>query len=578
MQFSEFVCLLIMLSVCFAGCRTANQHRQSADKAALGIIGEYEEKALGGKSGFSIERPSSILRNKLIVEQGLPLSTNLFAGPVDMDVPAMPNPLPLSLNDALQVAARNSREYQSQKEEVFRAALQLDLARDEFRSSFSGLLSSAFESADDDVEKKESMTQRASAGLNRAFQTGASISSRLALDLVNLLTGDKSETLGLVADATISIPLLRGAGKSVAREPLTQAERDVIYAIWHLERFKRAFAVDVTSESLSLLRAIEEIKNIEANFERIKDTRKRAESLGDAGRLDNIQVDQARQDELRARNQLLSARMDLDAAFDALKLTLGLPVDAAIMMDPVELRAMAERISARLEAGEDVFEKSREEDLILLALENRLDLKTAVMRLEDAKRAVDVARDNLLANVRINAGASVGQTDNDAEGSSSATKVDYSGLLEVDLPWEKTSERTEYRNSLIDLEQAKRNVEEKEDEVKSSIRDALRRRREALEAYRIQVQARELAEKRVKSINLFQEAGRATIRDSLEAEEALLSAQNAALQALVSCQITALQLLKDLEELEVGEDLLIKDKVDPGGAGLESESEQADGN
>ena len=45
--------------------------------------------------------------------------------------------LTLSLLDALQVGARNSRDYQNQKEEVFRAALNLDLKRNEFQSIIS---------------------------------------------------------------------------------------------------------------------------------------------------------------------------------------------------------------------------------------------------------------------------------------------------------------------------------------------------------------------------------------------------------------------------------------------------------
>jgi hypothetical protein len=37
----------------------------------------------------------------------------------------------------------------------------------------------------------------------------------------------------------VSIPLLRRAGWQIVTEPLTQAERDVIYEIWDFERYKR---------------------------------------------------------------------------------------------------------------------------------------------------------------------------------------------------------------------------------------------------------------------------------------------------------------------------------------------------
>jgi hypothetical protein len=46
------------------------------------------------------------------------------------------------LIDALQIAAQNNRQYQSSKENVFRAALSLDLERDRYRNTFTGAFDS----------------------------------------------------------------------------------------------------------------------------------------------------------------------------------------------------------------------------------------------------------------------------------------------------------------------------------------------------------------------------------------------------------------------------------------------------
>ena len=553
--------LFVLLLMTAAGCRTAAQHRRAADRAAEGIIDAYQGKALGTNVQFSIERPSSILRNRLIVEQGLSVATNLYDDMPEAAVPAMQDPLPLSLSDMLAVAARNSRQYQDEKERVFEAALALDLSRDTYRNTFSAIFSSGIDSSDADGEKTDKASHGGQAGVTKALQSGASISTKIAVDLVNLLTGDKSSSLGLLADATVSIPLLQGAGRSIAREPLTQAERDVVYAIWRLERFKRFLAVDITASSLAVLRRMEEVKNTEGNYERIRDTRKRAERLGEAGRLDNIQVDQARQDELKAKNNLVSVKQSLESSLDDLKLKLGLPVDAALKLDSGELQHLAGKLTEKLDAEKAELAEEQVGRLVDSALAGRLDMRIALMQLEDAGRQVAVAEDDLQANIKLKGGASLVESDSDAEGESKTKEVKYSGLLEVDLPWEKTRERTAYRVSLLALDAARRAVEEKEDEVKASVRAAVRRRTEAIEAYRIQLQARDLAEKRVKSVSMFQEAGRATVRDALEAEESLLSAQNSALSALVACQISTLELLKDLEMLEVSSDLEIKDNT-----------------
>ena len=557
---------LLLASLC--GCRTAAQHRNAADKAAAGIVDEYQQKALGTNIAFSIERPSTILRNRLIVEQGLPISTNLYADMPEGAVPAMQSPLPLSLSDMLTVAARNSREYQSAKEKVFESALALDLSRDSYRNTFSAIFSSGVNSSDVDGETTETASHDGSVGMTRALQSGASFSTRIAVDLVNLLTGDKSSSLGLLADATISIPLLRGAGKSIAREPLTQAERNVVYAIWRLERFKKDFAVEVTESSLAVLRSIEEVKNTEGTYERLQSTSARSERLGEAGRLDNIQVNQAKQNELRAKNQLVSVKQSLESSIDGLKVTLGLPVDARIQLDSAELTALADKLSGSLEADNGALNEDAVARLVEVALAGRLDMRISMHQLEDAERQVLIAKDDLRANIKLKGGASVKETDSDGDDDSSSTKIEYTGLLEIDLPWEKSRERTQYRKSLIALEEAKRSVEAREDGVKASVRESVRRRQRALEAYRIQLQARSLAERRVKSVNLFQEAGRATVRDAIEAEESLLSAQNATLSALVSCQVSTLQLLQALELLEVDSDLKINDNIGEGGLSL----------
>jgi len=130
----------------------------------------------------------------------------------------------------------------------------------------------------------------------------------------------------------------------------------------------------------------------------------------------------------------------------------------------------------------------------------------------------------------------------------------YSALVELDLPFERTQERNLYRDSLIRLERAVRAVQEKEDQVKLEVRSRLRALLQARESVLIQAQAVELARKRVRSTNMFLQAGRAQIRDLLDAQEALLSAQNAQSAALVNYRVGELELQRDLGLLRVSID------------------------
>ena len=60
-----------------------------------------------------------------------------------------------------------------------------------------------------------------------------------------------------------------------------------------------------------------------------------------------------------------------------------------------------------------------------------------------------------------------------------------------------------------------------------------------------------LAERRVRNNDLLLQAGRAEMRDVLEAQAALLSAQNALFSAIRSYRVRELELQKELGLLEV---------------------------
>lgn len=564
------------------GCRSTSGHIEKANKDAEGIIKAYQQEALGHTNSFSIERPSDSLRKRLMIEQALPaydkiISSNeaLRAGARSLPAEsgAAPtlqaagvktntlinagSPFRITLLDALQISARNNRSYQSRKEDVFRTALDLDLSRAEFRNSYSGMLSALF-SGDGSGTGSRSVEGSSSAGVGHKFQTGAYLTGKIGIDLVKLLTMDKSSTFGLLADATVSIPLLRGAGRDIVREPLTQAEHNIIYAIWGFERYKRSFAVRIAGEYFGALEQAKQIQNAEINVKSLNDARLRMEELARAGRQSETEVNQARQDELRANSRLIAARQRFEEALDALKISLGLPVDARVELDNGELVRLSDNTAGVFgdRALSATNESGKTQEAILTALTNRLDLRTAYWSLEDARRKLNVARDSLDADMKLKLAASTRQT---STSGSTATDVKfgdgkYSALLELDLPWERTAERVAFRKSIILLDAASRQVEEQEDSVKQEIRSAVRRLVELEETYRIQKQAVDLAERRVNSTEIFLQAGRSQIRDLLEAQEALVSAKDALVSATVSYHMASLGLQRDLETLEINEE------------------------
>jgi len=607
--------MALIAAALMVGCGP-REYRQEADDVAYEIIDAAQRTALDREEPFSVEPASVTLRRQLLEAQDLPYSSPASLGSealprikywpekdypaaVSDDAPLLGNgPLVLTLDDALQIAARSNREYQDHKERVFAAALVLDLERNDFRYLL--FASQDVTYIDDpglgpDVRGLEATT---TPQITKRFKNGAAVSLAVALDLVKLLTQERSETLGILADATITIPLLRGAGRHIVMEPLTQAERNVVYELYALERFKRTLAVDVAAGYLNVLQRLDQVRNNAENYRGLIVATRRAQRLGDAGRLDQIQVDQARQAELRARNSWGVSQFAYEGAMDSFKVLLGLPGDAEIALDRNELDRLAgiaedvgsdqadvprpvtqpaaspydapaaepttsPVMSAQqidlipFGASEGVLEQTQQR-AVQVALVNRLDLLTAEGRVFDAQRQVVVAADLLKAELTFAGTASAGERRslNTAGANNAELRPElglYTASLQADLPLERTAERNTYRLSYIALEQAVRDAQELEDQIKVSVRDDVRTLAAAQETARIQATAVRLAYRRVEGAELLLQAGRAQMRDLLEAREALISAQNAASAALVAYRVAELSLQSDMGVLEIDE-------------------------
>lgn len=607
MKLHEHILIYIALCliICFqAGCHCPADYRLETDKVAYDIIKEKQEKGLGKVEALDIERPSDTLRRRLLKTQELSYSGPASLGTDELErIEHWPEenypqqksfldpvvlleenrPLKLSLMQALQVGARNSFDYQTRKEDVFQSALALELERDEFRNTFVGQVESLL-STDTTADRTVSGTVTSGGlGISRKLESGAQLTTALAVDLANLLTMGGASSLGLAGDATISVPLLRGSGRHIVTEPLTQAERNVVYAIWEFERFKKEFAVDTASRYLSVLQHLDVIKNNEADYRSRIASARRSRRLADAGRIKEIEVDQAVQNELRARQRWIGARQSYSKQLDSLKIFLGLPTDSSVELDPNELELLISPTKTILEqiAEEDKLRdnlrtptadapiKLQEPDkenagpfelnemsAINLAFDNRFDLRITEAKVYDAQRAVVVAADALGAEMTFFGSADLGarRTVTTAELDDAKLRTDkgvYSALLTLDLPFERTEEAIHYRNSFINLEQAVREVQILEDDIKLEVRNELRDMLEARESLYIQVKSVFVAQKRVKSVNLFLEAGRAQTRDLLEAQDALLSAQNSLTSAVVDYRTAELRIQRDMGLLEV---------------------------
>ncbi|MBN2061906.1 MAG: TolC family protein [Deltaproteobacteria bacterium] len=600
------------------GCKTASEYYKESDRAAVDIIQKSREQAIGDNEGFSIERPVDTLRRRLLTGQGLPAAGDASFG-TDMlkPVPHWPETdyprkqgqsddglnteagrvLKMGLFQALQAGAMNSPDFQSKKEEIFKKALDLDLKRNDFDLQPGGTIESRYTLDKSDTARSgpaggdsvEGFEHSARLNLGKRLYNGIKISTALALDLVKLLTQGKTSSMGIVGDASITIPLLRGSGRHIVMEPLTQAQRDVIYAIYDFERYKKTLAVEIASSYLRVLSQLDQVDNTAENYRNLVISARRTRRLADAGRATEIEVDRALQDQLRAKERWISAVAVYENRLDNFKRLMGIPPDAHIHLDRNEMEDLAvyvSRIPAEqdhdqsltgdkegMDAGDapELREMDRENAgpmelgearAVSLGLDNRLDLCVSEGKVYDAQRAVVIKADALGAELTLFGEANLGESRSLSQAGLADARIMtdrgiYTGLFKLDLPFERTAERNAYRKSFIELESAVRDFQKIEDEIKLSIRSSLRKMSEAREAIAIQRNALSVAEKRVKSTEMFFEAGRAELRDLLDAAEALLTAKNALTSAIVDYRIAELEFQRDTGILRIDKNGLL---------------------
>ena len=262
------------------------------------------------------------------------------------------------------------------------------------------------------------------------------------------------------------------------------------------------------------------------------------------GCLSDIQVDQARQDELAAESRVINARRSLQSQLDDLKLFLGLPIEARLDLDAGEWLA--------LESWSALEETFPEDVVIGVALSSRLDYLTQLDRVIDAERKVMVNADGLRTGLDLSVDLGAGSVEGNATRPDRRNSIARIGL-ELDTPINRLPERNVYRASLIRAQAALRSAEEMADTITSDLRESLRRLDAARDNYEIQTGAVTLAVRRVESAELNLEAGRANTRDVLDSQRDLVTAQNSAAGTLTEYILSGLSLYRDMELIQVND-------------------------
>ena len=238
----------------------------------------------------------------------------------------------LRMEDAYRLALLHSREYQTENENLFLSALNVSEQRFGFESRLFLPSTTGFTSSGNTTR----LTNNESLSLRKVGIAGSSLLVSFANDLVWTFPGSVSPTVGTIFSWSFSQPFLRGAGRDVVLEDLTQSERRFLAAIRSLERYRREFFLAITTEGnsyLNLLQRQQAIRIREANVATQRSVVAQFKALVEAGRINNQQLQFTQSSLYRAQEGLLRLKNQYQFSVDSYKVDLGLPPDLQVVID-----------------------------------------------------------------------------------------------------------------------------------------------------------------------------------------------------------------------------------------------------
>ena len=506
----------------------------------------------------------------------------------------------ISLEQALSLAVTNSRTYQNRKEALYLEALSLSLERHRYTPIFSGGASggvasqttstveptelsralgvtnefideleavtgtpadllnayaAVVESAGDvagltgtetNIARDNSAIGGANAGVDWLLRGGGRIAVDLTSNFLRFLTGDTESITSSVLSASVTQPLLRGAGAKVSAERLTQAERDVLYALRDFSRFRQQFTVQVCASYYGVLQNLDAVHNNWNSLENFRRNAERERDFAVEGRSTLASVGRQEAAELGAENGWINSVRNYRENLDEFKILLGLSTQTAIVLDSAELDELR---SVGLRHPSIVMD-----DAVKVAFNARLDLYTERDRVEDAERSLVVARNALLPEVTLAADAAVRSEGDDNFQELDFRRTDWSAGLDVDLPLDRKAERNAYRSTLIQYERIKRDLTLAEDTISLDVRSAWRNLESARRNYLVAQKSVDLNLRRVEEQELLADLGRGSVLDQVDSQTELTQSQNELTASLISHTLARLQFWLDMGILYIKED------------------------
>ncbi len=444
------------------------------------------------------------------------------------------------LSECLSYAVGHSPMYRSEKESLYIAAIGLLSERHLWGPRFFNTVNATINGTPEAGDHAQVLSIVDELGVTQKLSNGGTVSVKGLVNFVENLRdsasrGTDRQSAEVVFSSTL--PLLRGRG-AIATESLIQAERDLIYATRSFERYRRQFFVDVASDYFNLLFQQKRISNSKAQVKSLNNLLKKNQMLAKMGRIRQFEVQRNEQELFNSQIRLLRSEESYVTQLEAFKILIGMPESLQIKI-----------VATELEIPEPLLENDQ---AILAAHRFRLDLQTRRDRLDDARRRVLNAKNQILPDLTATASATVPTDGRRDRGGLNLDAGDgrYAVGLKFDMALDRYVEKASYRRSLIGLEKSRRDFELEKSRIGNRVRSNIREIRLARLSLELQKKSVFLAKRRLEEVNINR-GGKVQERERIEAAQSLLEAKDSRDESVKNLRVKILEYLLVTGQLRV---------------------------
>jgi outer membrane protein TolC len=343
------------------------------------------------------------------------------------------------------------------------------------------------------------------------------------------------------AQVLIRQPLLRGAGPNATFYDLTNSKRARQGQERSYELGRQRLAVQATAAFYNVIAQRQLLTVARSSLKRSDSLKKASDARLQVGLASKLDVFRAELQTAQTEDAMVRSEAALETALEQLRTLLALPPGEAVEPEAVVLK----------EAPSD--ELPPLEVLITRARAQRLEIQEARDQVDDARRTLSLARQNLwpqldavLGLQRLGSGPSFGDA-----WSFGDTRTTFA--FATSYPLERSADRANKAVAELDLVARQRALDQRELDVEGEVRLAVREILRIRKSVDLQTQAVDVAAQQRRLATLRYERGLASNFDVVDAEGSLVLARSALVSLLASYKIAQVELERVTGDLAVAE-------------------------